>query len=66
MEDTMIEDCVEEAVFTPVRRVMFEPYLPTPEQIAAACKTIQAEWSAMEKIRRRAGEIRELDFESDC
>lgn len=31
-----------------------EPYLPTPEEIAAACREIRKEWSEEER-RKRAG-----------
>ena len=32
-------------------------YLPTPEEIAAACREIRAEWSEEEEERRRAKHV---------
>lgn len=42
----------------------FAKYLPTPEQIAAECEAIRAEWSEWETERRRVQ--KPVPFESQA
>lgn len=41
-----------------------EPYLPSPDEIAAACLKIQTEWSDSERQNRRCGVM--VDWRRDA